>query len=96
MRTTKAQVNAAFVQLCDALGRSTKTWRTPPDSRTKAVIGAWYLSQNTIYGGYVVHEMVNEGGGVCTPLGSMRMSGAEFVNAVRFALYVLEIARRDK
>jgi hypothetical protein len=96
MRTTKAQVDAAFDVLCNVLGKSTKTWRTPPDSYTRAVIGAWYLDRNTVYGGYVVHEMANEGGGVRAPLGSMRMSGAEFVNAVRFALDVLEIARRDK
>lgn len=93
MRTTQTEVRRAFTCLAAALGKDTKPWLTVA-GQTQANVGAWYLDANPAYGGYVVCEMANESGGVYNPLGFMRMSGREFVWAVRFALDVLDIANR--
>ncbi len=51
----------------------------------RAYVGAWTLDYNPIYGGCVVHEMFNDGGGVTQPMGSMRRTPREFCEAVHFA-----------
>lgn len=48
-------------------------------------IGQWHLDYNSTYGGYVVHQVVTEGGGVATPFGSRRRTAREFCSAVSFA-----------
>ena len=52
----------------------------------RARVGAWTLDHNSIYGGYVIEEMHNVGGGVSQPFGSTRHNAREFCAMVRFAL----------
>jgi len=94
-RVTKADVTYWFDRLCAALGKSKTPWRTE-DGKSVANIGAWYLDHNPIYGGYVVYEMMNEGGGAREPFGPYRKRPAEFVAAVRFALDAIEIDRQGR
>lgn len=54
-----------------------------------AYVGAWVLDYAAPYGGYVIHEMANEGGGVSTPFGSRRRSARDFCMVVEFALTAL-------
>ena len=48
-------------------------------------VGGWALDYNPTYGGVVIIEYVNNGGGQSTPITS-RMGLREFVDAVNFAL----------
>jgi hypothetical protein len=84
-RTTKADVRNAFDRLCVAMVKSQDCWL----SDHKARVGAWYLDCAPTYGGYIINEMMNEGGGVCHPTTEYRVSGQEFVRTVRFALALL-------
>ena len=56
--------------LCDRLNEVTDSpmtpWRTNVEGRQVASIGNFHISQ--AYGGYCVHRMHNEGGGVTTPV----------------------------
>lgn len=60
-------------------------------SRNVAQVGAWHLDHNGTYGGYIVAEMVSEGGGESHPLGERRKSAREFCEAVYFAEQVLRV-----
>ena len=95
-RTTRQDVQNAFERLCEMLGRPIEAWRKDEHGKTKAVIGAWYLDWNPPYGGVIINEMVNEGGGVKNPMGNLRMKPAEFVAAVRFAEDAIHNDRRNR
>ncbi len=60
--------------------------------RNLAAVGAWSLDHNSVYGGFVIHEMMNVGGGVSEPFGSMRRNAREFCDAVYFAENALRAA----
>lgn len=60
-----------------------------------AAVGAWMLDHNGIYGGYVIAEMFNEGGGESHPLGDLRRPARDFCDAVRFALDALACQPSD-
>lgn len=57
-----------------------------------ACVGAWTLDHNSVYGGYVIEEIFNVGGGVTLPFGSMRRTAREFCDAVYFAENALRAA----
>jgi hypothetical protein len=59
----------------------------------RARVGAWALDHNGVYGGFVIHEMFNEGGGVSEPFGGVRRSAREFCDAVYFAENALRAAK---
>lgn len=61
----------------------------------RAAVGAWSLDYNGVYGGFVVHEMFNDGGGVSEPFGSMRRNAREFCAAARFALDALHVREQS-
>ncbi len=65
-----------------------------PDGKrlgNRAQVGAWALDYAAPYGGFVVHEMHNEGGGVGCPLGHTRHNAREFCALVRFTLDALRV-----
>ena len=62
----------------------------------KAKIGCWELDCNSVYGGCVIEEMVNEGGGVSTPFGSMRRKPTSFCETINFAIRALEYKKRRR
>jgi len=86
-RYTKRDAQAAFERLMQATGKH-------PAASYKDV-GGWVLDHNSIYGGYVVHEMFNENGAVSEPFGGRRRTAREFCDAVSFACRALEVSRRD-
>src|SRR5439155_4522318 len=65
----------------------------PGNMRNRARVGAWALDYNPIYGGFVIEEMYNEGGGVSQPFGSMRRGARDFCDAVYFAENALRAAK---
>lgn len=94
-RVTRQQVEYWFARLAEALGVSTVAW-TFEDGKSVAHVGAWGLDYNPTYGGYVIYEIMNNGGGVREPFGPYRQRPAQFVQTCRFALDALDIARRKK
>jgi hypothetical protein len=85
MRFTRTDAEGAFQRLAEALHKPTDCWI----EGGKARVGAWRLDYNPTYGGAVIEEMMNEGGGVRRPLGDYRMSPREFYYAVRMSLDAL-------
>lgn len=85
-RYTRKDAEAAFVHLCRAVGKGTATSYND--------VGAWTLDYNATYGGAVVAEIVNDGGGQSHPLGDRRMSPREFCAAAWFAIRAID-ARND-
>jgi hypothetical protein len=59
---------------------------TSESNRNRAHVGAWTLDENFTYGGYVIEEIHNEGGGITQPFGGTRHNTREFCDMVRFAL----------
>lgn len=83
-RYTRKDAEAAFDRLCAMLG---KRRASSYDDK-----GAWQLDYNPVYGGYVVHELLDHGG-VTEPLGSERVSARELVKRVWFLTAALAIQR---
>ncbi len=72
MSYTKKNADRAFRRLAQALGKDV----AEGDNFYK--VGAWELSYNSIYGGCVIEEIVNEGRGITHPLIPDRMHPYEF------------------
>jgi hypothetical protein len=75
--------------------KSVGTLWTREGSDNRAHVGAWTLDCNPTYGGYVIEEIANEGGGVTQPFGSMRRNAREFCDAVYFAENAIRFATED-
>jgi hypothetical protein len=93
-RYTTKNAESAFERLAAKLGKSTATtggpiWTRQGD-RNVARVGAWLLDHNSIYGGFVIAEIVNDGGGESHPLGDRRMPAREFCQTIYFAERLLE------
>lgn len=92
-RNTRSDVEAAFNRLRVALGKPEAEWNQDDKGNNRAKVGGWALDYNPTFGGSIIEETMNEHGGVKMPLGYRRMSNAEFVVAVQFALDAINIAR---
>ena len=93
-RYTRRDAEAALGRLATAAGRPWTTgspWMRRDDGKTVALVGVWYLDYAPLYGGYVVHEMANEAGGVSEPFGSRRRTAREFCEAVDFAVRAIQL-----
>ena len=87
-RATSTEVNEVFKFFCKAIGkRVAQTWNET---------GAWTLDYAKQYGGYVIYQIINDGGAKETPLGAQRYGATELVERMRFALRWLEHKDRDK
>lgn len=81
-RYTRRDAIAAFNRLMQATGHRPATGYKD--------VGGWVLDYNGIYGGYVIHEMLNENGAVSEPFGTMRRSARDFCSTVNFACRAIE------
>jgi hypothetical protein len=72
-----------------------KLW-TRTGNENRAYVGAWTLDHNSVYGGFVIEEIHNDGGGVSQPFGSMRRNAREFCDAVYFAENALRAVSKDQ
>ena len=86
-RYTKRDAQNAFARLMNATGNR-------PAASHKDV-GGWVLDYNGIYGGYVVHQMFNDGGAISDPFGSRRRNAREFCDAVNFACRAIELTKHS-
>lgn len=71
-------------------------WKKKKKGGLKAKIGCWELDCNPVYGGCVIEEIMNEGGGVTQPFGSQRRKPQEFCDTINFAIKALEYRKRRK
>jgi len=86
MRTTKTEVRHTFETLAAVMGKRVATAYND--------IGAWTLDYAAFYGGYVIEEISNAGGGVFHPLTERRLSASEFATACRFAILAIEATKK--
>lgn len=87
-RYTKSDAAAAFNRLVEAIGgRVAEKYND---------VGAYRLDHNGVYGGYVIEQICNDGGGVSRPFGDYRHPSREFCFMVNFALRVMEQSGRKQ
>lgn len=86
MRYTKRDAENSFRRLLRVLKKH--------EARSFDDVGGWVLDYNPIYGGVVIHEIVNKGGGVSTPFGLSRRELADFCAAIDFAIDAIGIKSR--
>ena len=72
--TTKGKITKMFESIANHLNKS-----------TDGSIGSWELDHAPCYGGYVINEIVNTGGGIMSPFGTHRMKANAFYDFL-FAL----------
>lgn len=97
-RYTRKNAEQAFDRLATALGKShaengSGSWRRV-DGQNVATVGWWELDYNGTYGGFVIHEIANEAGGVSCPMGHGRLPARAFCSHVSFAMDALREADR--
>jgi hypothetical protein len=85
-RYTRRDAERAFGRLCEFTGHRV--------AASYKDVGGWRLDGNATYGGYVVEEIVNEGGAITHPLGEMRRPARDFCYSVNFAARVIESTNR--
>ena len=83
MRTTKEQVNLAFERMIKQMGGRIATSYND--------VGAFRLDSNPTYGGYVVEQIISEGGAVTRPFGDKRMKPNQAWETFWFASRTLEV-----
>lgn len=88
-RYSRNDVYVQVKRLGEALGHDMYASSLPYSEQ----VGSWQLDYNSAYGGYVIYEVMNAGGGVTEPLGGRRRKAGEMMDALRFALYALELAK---
>jgi len=76
-RTTRKDVDAAF----DAFLKAHNLRRAD----NYADVGGYILDYASVYGGYVIARIVNDGGGQDTPFGPRRRTAKEMESTLRFA-----------
>lgn len=86
-RYTKADAQRAFERLLEAANAR------PAQSRND--VGGWLLDYNSIYGGYVVTEVMSEPGGISNPFGYKRRNAREFCGWVRAVTDGINLGRRQ-
>lgn len=89
-RYTQADANKAFRRLATKLGKPTQTG-VVTENGYHSIVGAWALDYNSVYGGCIVEEIINEQGGVTHPLTTERVSPRVFCQMVNFALRAMAI-----
>ena len=75
-RYSRKDAERAFDRLAYALGKQHTRWEQV-DGRNVVNVGSWHLDCAPIYGGYVVNEICNEGGGITQPFGMLRHPARE-------------------
>jgi len=94
MTTIKNAENAAS-RLAHALGKEFDAqgcWKKQRGERGELIakVGCWTID-NDEYGGVVINEISNEGGGVHQPFGYRRRKPEEFVASVNMAIDAVQI-----
>jgi hypothetical protein len=96
-RYTINDANKAFFRLATVLNKSTQAYKMGingrPPGQYSAVVGAWELDYNPVYGGCKVVEISNPEGGQGEPFGPVRHSPRQFCAIVNQIIRAIEIYR---
>ena len=95
-RFTRKDAETTLKRLGALMGKQVGNCWTKKGDKRIAKIGCWNLDYNPIYGGCVVTEICNEGGGIHHPFGSMRRSPREFYDAMWMTIRGIEMSRKQK
>ena len=96
-RYTRKDAENATSRLAKALGKEAEgCWTRDKSGNLKSKVGCWTTDYNSIYGGAVINEMMNESGGVSEPFGSTRRAPREFVDSVRMAITAIDIYKKRR
>ena len=79
-RITIKFLNAQCARLNRLTGSPTEAYTKSPEGAFKASVGCFHISQ--AYGGYCLHRMYNEGGGVSSPLNTGHIPARELSNLI--------------
>ena len=91
-RVTLNDLQAVIDRLNRETGSRMQPYAPDADGRQRAQIGNYHLSR--AYGGYALHRMVNEGGGVSSPLSTGHIPARDLMNRMHAYLLGLDAARR--
>lgn len=80
-RTTVAHLQHLVDQINRTTNSPMESWTRQDDGSLKANIGNYHLS--SAYGGYALHRMHNDAGGVTTPIGGGHMPKRELWDRMR-------------
>ncbi len=92
-RVTNKQLQALVDRINELTGSPMEPWSRQPDGKYKANIGNYHISG--AYGGVCLHRMMNDGGGVTTPLSYGHIPKRELFEQLRAYVAGLE-ARKEK
>ena len=90
-RITNGHLEHLVERLNKLTGQATEPWTKQKDGSYKANVGNYHLSG--AYGGVCLHQMVNEGGGVTTPLTYGHVPKRELYNALRAFVSGVELGK---
>lgn len=89
-RITVSDLRAIIARLNRATGSPAEPYVKGDDGRHRAQVGCWHLSR--AYGGFALHRMVNESGGVSDPF-HYHMPARELHSRIHAMLMGFDIAK---
>ena len=90
-RITIKFLNAQCTRLNRMTGSPMNPYTNSPEGTFKANVGCFHISQ--AYGGYCLHRMHNEGGGVSSPLSTGHIPARELSNLISAYIAGIESAK---
>jgi hypothetical protein len=91
-RVTLNQLQAVIDRINRETGSPVEPYVLDADGKNRAQIGCYHLSR--AYGGFALHRMVTEGGGVSSPLSTGHIPARDLLNRMHAFLLGLDAARR--
>jgi hypothetical protein len=91
-RITVAQLQAVIDRLNRETGSPAEPYVRDADGKNRAQIGNYHLSR--AYGGFALHRMVTDGGGVSSPLHTGHIPARDLLNRMHAYLAGIDAARR--
>ena len=110
MKIQRTEVINMFLHLCNDMNKiayiteselksvkkwATEHWEAPCKIVHTWTIGAWMLHNASCYGGWVIQECHNQGGGIDNPLGQNRYPLQIFYTLISFARQTLWLKKQE-
>lgn len=93
-RTTKSDLQSLVNRLNRETGNPEDPYTRTPDGKLVANIGNYHLS--SAYGGYALHQMANDGGGVREPLYTGHVTARELYGKMHAFLMGYALAQSER
>jgi len=97
MKNARRNVGDSASRLAKTLGKEFGgCWKKDKSGNLKAKVGCWNVDYNPTYGGAMITEVVNVGGGITSPFGFKRRKPEDFIDSVNMAITAIEIDRKQR